>query len=130
MHRQEERTLPSPRSDETVHDVVPSEAEQCAQNQKLEAIARMARTVAHDLNNQLCAIMMYAELVQSRVVPGKPEHQWVEEIKKLGGHSKTLMQQLLDFCRQGDLQGQTVDCDDVVADAGGERQPLPPRCSR
>jgi CheY-like chemotaxis protein len=99
MNTPDERKFSSPGSRDTVHDVDPSRTQEGRQRQRIEAIARLAGEVAGDFNNLLCTVLGYADLLLSRLAPGRPEHEWAEEIKKSGERATTLMAQLLAICR-------------------------------
>jgi len=67
--------------------------------QKLEAMGRLVGGVAHDFNNLLTGIFLYCDLLLAALENGNPLRAYVEEIRKAGGHSADLIQQLLTVAR-------------------------------
>ncbi len=118
MHTPGERKFLAPRPSETIDDVDPRETPGGGPSQKIESIASMARTVAHDFNNLFCTILLYAELVQSRLPPDDPAHAWVEEIKKVGRRAAPLTGKLSDFCRVEVSRPEPQDLSSLVIDNG------------
>jgi two-component system, cell cycle sensor histidine kinase and response regulator CckA len=118
MDRLKARRSSSPELRLAIHEVDPSEEQGGQQDEQIETIAQMAATMTQDFNNALCAIFLYAELVQSRLPPDEPVHQWVEEIKKTGRLATSLTGKLRDFCREEVLQPETLDLSSVVIDNG------------
>jgi signal transduction histidine kinase/CheY-like chemotaxis protein len=83
--------------------------EQLRRAQKLEAVGRMASTVAHDLNNLLLAIMGYSEMVAEQLAPGDPRRADTEQIRAASETASALTRELLDFSRRQVWQTVTVD---------------------
>jgi signal transduction histidine kinase len=83
--------------------------EQLRRAQKLEAVGRMASTVAHDLNNLLLAIMGYSEMVADELAPGDPRRADIEQIRAASETATALTRELLDFSRRQVWQTVTVD---------------------
>ena len=65
------------------------------QSQRLETLGRVVGGVAHDFNNLLTGIFLYCDILLHALEPGNPLRSHVEEIRKAGGHSSELVQQLL-----------------------------------
>ncbi len=86
------------------------------QTQRLEAVGRVAGSVAHDFNNILAAIIGYAELVQSGVPEADPVRNDVNEILKASERGAGLTRQLLAFSRQQVLQPRAICLNDTVKD--------------
>ena len=89
--------------------------ERLSQAAKLEAIGQLAGGVAHDFNNQLSAILGYAELLETSVQdPDLKEYAHL--IAKASLRSADLTKQLLAFARKGKLLSVPVDIHKVLAD--------------
>ncbi len=89
---------------------------QLRQVQKMEAIGRIAGSIAHDFNNFLIAILGYSELLL-----GHPEYpdefrQDVEAIKQAAQRAAGLANQLLTFSRKQISRPQHIRLDEVVSE--------------
>lgn len=84
--------------------------------QKMEAIGRLAGGVAHDFNNLLTVINGYSELVLNQLDKNDPLYNYIELIKKTGGHTAQLTRQLLIFSRQEMAQPEIINLNSVLAD--------------
>ncbi len=86
--------------------------EQRRQAQKLEAIGRVAGSIAHDFNNLIIAIRGYAELL---AVNAKGQAQRdAAEIVTAADRATALVRQLLAFSRGERLEPSVFDLNDVV----------------
>lgn len=87
--------------------------EQLRHAQKLEAVGRLAGSVAHDFNNILTAINGYAELVAAKVTD---EHlsKNIGEIIKASGRATKLVQQLLAFSRRQVIKPVLVNLNAII----------------
>jgi two-component system, cell cycle sensor histidine kinase and response regulator CckA len=87
--------------------------EQLRHAQKLEAVGRLAGSVAHDFNNILTAINGYAELVAAKVTD---EHigRHIGEIIKASDRATKLIQQLLAFSRRQVIKPVLVNLNCVI----------------
>ncbi len=75
-------------------------AEELRHAQKMEAVGRLASTVAHDFNNILTAIIGYAQLLEAALPEGSPERRNAEEIRRAAQRASGLTRQLLAFVRK------------------------------
>lgn len=89
--------------------------EQYHQAQKMEAIGRLAGGVAHDLNNLLCPILGYAEMLLDQFSPEDERHHSVEEIHRAGLRARDLVRQLLAFSRKQALEIKVVDLNRAIS---------------
>jgi PAS domain S-box-containing protein len=83
--------------------------EQLRQAQKMEAVGRLARGVAHDFNNVLAAIVGASELLGEQYPQGHPTRIEAEEIRKAAERGAALTRQLLAFSRPQAFEPQVVD---------------------
>jgi two-component system cell cycle sensor histidine kinase/response regulator CckA len=83
-------------------------------SQKLEAVGRLAGSVAHDFNNILTVIEGYSDLLLLDMPEGARERRGVEEIRKAGERAASLTRQLLAFSRRQVLAPQVIDLNGVI----------------
>jgi PAS domain S-box-containing protein len=89
--------------------------EELRQTQKMNAIGELAGGVAHDFNNQLAAILGYADLLSRRLTD--PELLLFSNgIGVAARRSADLTQKLLAFARKGHFQRVMVDVNKVIAE--------------
>ncbi|HQU34595.1 MAG TPA: PAS domain S-box protein, partial [Thermoanaerobaculaceae bacterium] len=92
--------------------------EHLRQAQKLESIGRLAGGVAHDFNNMLNIITIYAELALGKLGRGDPLRRDLEEILKAAGRSADLTRQLLAFARKQLVTPRVLDLNLAVSEMG------------
>ncbi len=83
--------------------------EQLRQAQKMEAVGRLARGVAHDFNNVLAAIVGSSELLADQYEDGHPSHVEAVEIRKAAERGASFTKQLMAFSRRQAQEPQPVD---------------------
>jgi len=88
--------------------------EELHEAQKLEAVGRIAAGVAHDFNNVLAVVDVYATTLAGELRPPNPLAEDVAEIRAAVQRGTALIQQLLAFAREQPLQPRLVDLTDVV----------------
>lgn len=73
---------------------------QLVQSEKIASVGRMAAGVAHEINNPLSGVLIYAELLKE-ALSGRPEHiKDVQEIIDQTLRCKKIVSELLEFSRQ------------------------------
>ena len=98
--------------------------EQLRQAQKMEAVARLARGVAHDFNNVLAAIIGCSDLLTMRLKKNDPSMEDAEEIRKAAERGAMLTRQLLTFSRSQVLEPQIVQLGGLIQNLAGRLQRL------
>jgi PAS domain S-box-containing protein len=89
--------------------------DQARQTQKMKAIGELAGGVAHDFNNQLAAILGYADVLTRRLED--PELMVLANgIGAAARRSADLTQKLLAFARKGQIQRVPVDVHRLIAE--------------
>jgi len=83
--------------------------EQLRQAQKMEAVGRLARGVAHDFNNVLAAIIGSSDLLTASLPHDDPRREEAEEIRKAAERGASLTRQLLAFSRRQVLKTEMLD---------------------
>ena len=111
--------------------------EQLRHAQKMEAVGRLAGSVAHDFNNQLSVILGYSISALEELKEQDPIREEISEIVRAGERASDLTRQLLAFSRQQvltprvlDLNYQVRDCEKLLRRLLGEDIELVVRCSR
>ena len=88
--------------------------DQLRQAQKMEAVGRLARGVAHDFNNVLAAIIGSSDLLALRLRADDPAREEAEEIRLAAERGAALTRQLLAFSRSQMLEAKLLDLNEVV----------------
>jgi PAS domain S-box-containing protein len=82
--------------------------------QRMEAVARLSRGVAHDFNNILAAITGSTDLLTLRLPKDHPAREEAEEIQQAAERGVALTRQLLSFSRRQALQPEEIDLASAV----------------
>lgn len=90
--------------------------EELRQAQKMEALGRIAGSVAHDFNNFLLIINIYAELLKQAAAPGDKVHEYASTILDTGQSAAALTKQLLAFTRRQPWTPRVMDLNEPVAE--------------
>lgn len=88
--------------------------EKLIQSEKMEAIGRLAGTVAHDLNNVLSAIVGYPDLIQKQIPKDSPISRQVEAIKKSGLKASAIVEDLLTLSRRGVQKNEVFNLNNLI----------------
>jgi len=93
-----------------------ADAKQLLESEKLEAMGRVVGGVAHDFNNLLTGILLYCDLLIAGLGSDHPLLAYAQEIRRAGGHSSELVQQLLAVARPPLEDSSLLSWNEVIAD--------------
>ena len=87
------------------------------QNDKMDALGRLAGGIANDFNNMLAGIMGAAELLDARMGLESPHHRLVRAIVQSAERAADLTHKLLSFSRKTPVQRRLIDLRTPVEEA-------------
>ncbi len=73
---------------------------QLVQSEKIASVGKMAAGVAHEINNPLSGILMYAELLKESFIDNSQHFEDIQEIIDQTLRCKKIVSELLEFSRQ------------------------------
>ncbi len=87
---------------------------QLVQSEKVASVGRMAAGVAHEINNPLAGILIYAEILKESVKDDKQSLEDVQEIIDQTLRCKGIVAELLEFSRRSVGKVSTFSLEDLV----------------
>lgn len=106
------------------HDQLRSTQEQLMHNERLASMGQLAAGVAHELNNPLGVVLMYAHLVQDEISEDNALKKDLALIAEQADRCKRIVSSLLDFARENKVLLQSV-CIDEFLDKVLAAVPIP-----
>jgi signal transduction histidine kinase len=88
--------------------------EQLRQTQKMEAVGRLAASVAHDFNNILTAISGNCEILLGQLAAGDPRRVNAEQIEKCAQMAAVMTRQLVTFSRKQVIAPRVLELNAVI----------------
>ena len=98
-----------------VHQELEAAQAQLVHSEKIASLGRMSAGVAHEINNPLAGILIYAELLQRSLREDAPERQQVDEIITQTLRCKQIVSRLLEFSRQSLGQKTLFPVNEVIS---------------
>ncbi len=87
---------------------------QLVQSEKIASVGRMAAGVAHEINNPLSGIMIYAELLKEDLKNNKRQLEDIQEVIDQTLRCKKIVSELLEFSRQSVGKVSSFHLDDLI----------------
>lgn len=84
------------------------------QMEKMEALARLAGGVAHDLNNVLSAVVSYPDLILMKLPKDSPLRKPIQTMQKSGQKAAAIVEDLLTLARRGVPITEVVNLNDII----------------
>jgi two-component system NtrC family sensor kinase len=84
------------------------------QSERLATVGQLAAGVAHELNNPLGGILLYANLLLERAKPGDPIREDLQVIVRETERCRKIVRGLLDFSRQTKLEMTVTDLNKII----------------
>lgn len=123
MYRQLEK---SHRELQISHQELEQAQAQLIRTEKLASVGQLAAGVAHEINNPLGTITIYAHLLQKSLEDDDPRREDMGLIISEARRAKEIVQGLLSFAREKKLKAAEVNVNDILEDVCGlvVNQPL------
>jgi len=84
--------------------------------QKMEALGTLAGGVAHDLNNILCGIVGYPDLLLMQIPDDSPLKKPIETMKATGKKAAAVVQDLITLARRGVAITEIVSLNEIISE--------------
>jgi len=95
-----------------------------AHQERLAVLGEVAAVVAHELNNPLTAVAMYAQMMGGELPPESPFREHVDVIRRNVETCRRAIRELLDWARSADPRVGDVDVAELVEDVVRFVRPL------
>ncbi len=101
------------------HQALEQAQAQLIKTEKLASIGQLAAGVAHEINNPLGTIMIYAHILQKGFDKDDPRREDIELIISEANRAKEIVQGLLSFARETKLRPGPTNINDLLEDVLG-----------
>jgi len=89
---------------------------QLASSEKLASLGKLAAGIAHEINNPLGGILIYASLMMEDLPPDDPKRGDLARIVQEAGRCKEIVKSLLEFARLSEPKMEAVDINRSIAE--------------
>ncbi len=90
--------------------------QQLVQSEKLASMGQLAAAVAHELNNPLGTVLIYAHMLLKSLTPDDPRREETQMIAREADRCRHIVRGLLDFARQSRLRDEPTDVNELLAE--------------
>ena len=87
---------------------------QMIQSEKLASLGKLSTNIAHEINNPLGGVLMYAHLILENLDPADPNYENVNKIIKETTRCKDIVKDLLEFARPKEPSKDIVNVNNVL----------------
>jgi two-component system NtrC family sensor kinase len=100
--------------------------ERLVQKEKLASVGQLAAGVAHEINNPLGSVLLYADILRKETPDDDAQHKAdLEMIINEATRCKVIVNDLLNFSRQNEVLAQSTNVNEILrelAEEGGKRE--------
>ena len=107
----------------TMVETLQETQDQLVQTEKLASIGQLAAGVAHEINNPLGSVLLYADILcKETPEENKQQREDLQMIIREANRCKTIVNDLLNFSRQNEVLAQEIDLNTMLHELVKEQQ--------